>query len=150
MRRRASSSPADFPRGRIRREWISGVADQLRMSADEATRRLRAQKFVVLDGVPDPDLDAAIVGEIGEPSPRETVIFSDQSHPVDRRAIVGFAVRTGRRMDRVAADLRALGFIVPPVGDKRIDPRLQPANARAAFSSQIAGVSAARLRHCCC
>ena len=105
-------------RGRIRREWISEVADQLGMSADEATRQLRVERFVVLDALPDPHLDAAIVGEIGEELiPGERVVFLDQSRPVDRRAIVGFAVRAGQRMDRVAADLRALGFIVPPVGD---------------------------------
>jgi hypothetical protein len=32
------------------------------MSADEATRRLRSEGFVVLDTAPDASLDAAIVG----------------------------------------------------------------------------------------
>ncbi len=126
----------EMGRGRIRGEWVSQAADQLRISTDEAILRLRDEGFVVLDTVPDSYFDDAIIGEIGQDHQLERVIFYHQSVPVERRAIIELAARSGRQAARVAADLRAVGFIVPPMNDLGVvDDELQQMCAESSQTS---------------
>lgn len=128
----------EIGRGRIRREWVSRAAGQLGMSADEATRRLRAEGFVVLDATPGSYLDEAIVGEIGQDHQREQVIFYSQSGSVKRGEIIECAVRSGQQAACVAADLRALGFEVPSVNNLGVvDDELQRMCAESSRTSSV-------------
>lgn len=116
----------EFEVGRIPNEWVSRAAGKLSMSTEEVTRRLRDERFVVLDASPDSYLDEAIVGQIGENSQSDLTIFYYQRDPVERHEIIEVAERTSQQVTRVAADLRVLGFTVPPVNDfGLVDEELQ-------------------------
>ena len=105
----------------------SQAADQLRISTDEAILSGCATRDSSCSTpCPIPTSTTRSSARSGQDHQLERVIFYHQSVPVERRAIIELAARSGRQAAGVAADLRAVGLIVPPMNDLGVvDDELQ-------------------------